>query len=402
MQASTSIRKKFKDQRCCVIIPTYNHAGTLEGVIDGVLEYTDDIIVINDGSTDRTSDIMKKYGKLHLISYAKNKGKGFALQSGFQEAITCGYSYAITIDSDGQHYPEDLIKFINKIEEAPDSVILGARNMNQSSVPGTSSFGHKFSIFWFRVETGIKVPDVQTGYRLYPLQQMKDLRLFTHKYEFEVEVLVRLVWKGVHLTWVPVQVYYAPKEERISHFRKINDFGRVSIINSILVFMALLWMRPFLFFKTLRKKSFRGFIQEYFIDSSDSNSKLASSVGIGMFVGVTPTWGFQMLLAFGIAYLFRLNKFVTVAASNISLPPMLPVIIFLSYLCGGLVMGNSADGFKFSNGITLEWVKTNFLQYLLGSFILGIILALVSGGITYFLLESFRNQKSKKISKTSN
>ena len=147
---------------------------------------------------------------------------------------------------------------------------------------------------------------------------------------------------------------------------------------------------------------FKVYYSAEFIKSADSNAKLASSVAIGMLVGVTPIWGFQMLLAFGVAYFFRLNKFVTIAASNISLPPMLPVIIFLSYLCGGLVMGNSADGFKFSNGITLEWVKTNFLQYLLGSFILGIILALVSGGITYFLLESFRNQKSKKISKTSN
>ena len=402
MQASSSIRKKFKDHHCCVIIPTYNHDSTLEGVINSIREYTDDIIVVNDGSNDRTAKILEKSKGLHVISYEKNKGKGFALQRGFQEAMKCGYEYALTIDSDGQHYPEDLVKFIDKLEESPDSVILGARNMDQSSVPGTSSFGHKFSVFWFRVETGIKVPDVQTGYRLCPLRQMMDLRLFTHKYEFEVEVLVRLAWKGVNITWVPVKVYYAPKGERISHFRKINDFGRVSIINSILVFMALLWMRPFLFFKTLRKKSFRAFIQEYFIDSSDSNSKLASSVAIGMFVGVTPVWGFQMLLAFGIAYLFRLNKFVTVAASNISLPPMLPFIIFLSYICGGIVIGNTINGLNFSNGMTLEWVKSNFIQYLIGSVIFGIILALISGAITYFLLESFRNQKSRKINKTPN
>jgi glycosyltransferase involved in cell wall biosynthesis len=400
MQDFSDIRNRFKAQHCCVIIPTYNHDSTLETVIDKILTYTDDVIIVNDGSTDRTSEILKKYSSLHPISYEKNKGKGFALQCGFNEAMKNGYEYAITIDSDGQHFPEDLVKFIDKIEKSPGSVILGARNMDQSGVPGTSSFGHNFSIFWFRIETGIKVPDVQTGFRLYPLKSLKNLRLFTNKYEFEVEVLVRLAWKGVNITSVPVNVYYAPKGERISHFRKINDFSRVSFINSVLVFMAILWMRPFLFFKTLRTKSFKGFIQEYFINSSDSNEKLAGSVAIGMLVGVTPIWGFQMLLAFGIAYFFRLNKFVTIAASNISLPPMLPVIIFLSYLSGGLVMGNSSDGFNFSNGITLAWVQKNFIQYIIGSFIFGIILALVSGTITYLLLQSFRKQKPPAINKT--
>jgi glycosyltransferase involved in cell wall biosynthesis len=402
MQASTSVRNKFKELRCCVIIPTYNHDLLLEDVINGVLEYTDDIIVVNDGSTDRTVEILNKYNNLHIISYRKNRGKGYALQCGFREALKSGFEYAITIDSDGQHYPEDLVKFIDKLEESPGSVILGARNMDQSSVPGTSNFGHLFSIFWFRVETGIKVPDVQTGYRLYPLNRMRNLRMFTHKYEFEVEVLVRLAWKGVNVTSVPVRVYYAPSGERISHFRKFNDFGRVSFINTILVLLGLIWMRPFLFIKTVRKKSFKTFIKEYFINSSDSNIKLASSVALGMFVGVTPIWGFQMLLAFAMAYVFRLNKFVTVAASNISLPPMLPFIIFLSYLSGAMVVGNSTDSSGFTHGITFAWVQKNFLQYIIGSFIFGIILGIVSGTITYFLLQTFRKQKPTSIHKTVN
>lgn len=400
MQDLSYINSKFKELKCCVIIPTYNHAGTLERVIRSVHEYTDDIIVVNDGSTDETAEILKKFEDLHIISYERNRGKGWALQSGFQEAERCGFEYAITIDSDGQHFPEDLEKFIEKIAEFPGSVILGARNMEQTDVPGTSNFGHKFSIFWFRVETGIRVPDVQTGFRLYPLKEMKDMKLFTNKYEFEVEVLVRLAWKGVRIVSVPVKVFYPPKRERISHFRKFNDFGRVSIINSILVFMAVLWIRPFLFIRGLRKKSFKGFIQEYFIDSSDSNIKLALSVGIGMFIGVTPIWGFQMLLAFGVAYVFHLNKFVTVAASNISIPPMIPVLIFISYLCGGLVIGGDST-LDYSDGITLAWVKSNFIQYMIGSFLLGTILAITSGTLTYFLLKAFRNQRSAPMNKTT-
>ena len=145
--------------------------------------------------------------------------------------------------------------------------------MDQEGVPGTSSFGHKFSIFWFRIETGMKVPDVQTGFRLYPLERIKDIRLYSTRFELEVEALVRLAWRGVKIISVPVKVYYAPKGELVSHFRKFTDFARVSLVNSILVMMAILWIRPFLFAKGLKKKSVRGFIKEYIVDSRDSNAK---------------------------------------------------------------------------------------------------------------------------------
>jgi hypothetical protein len=207
--------------------------------------------------------------------------------------------------------------------------------MSQKIVPGTSSFGHKFSIFWFKVETGINVPDVQTGFRLYPLHRIREFKgFFTRKYEFEVEILVRLAWKGVKILSVPVNVYYAPKAERVSHFRKFRDFTRVSITNSILVFIALLWVRPVALFRSLGKKSFREFIEQYLLNSSDSNVKLAASIALGLFMGVIPIWGFQIVTTIALAHFLKLNKFVAVTASNISLPPILPLIIFLSYLAG--------------------------------------------------------------------
>jgi uncharacterized protein (DUF2062 family) len=266
-------------------------------------------------------------------------------------------------------------------------------------VPGTSNFGHKFSIFWFKVETGLKIEDVQSGFRLYPLNFLKDMRLYTRKYEFEVEVLVRLAWRGVKVLSVPVHVYYAPKGERVSHFRKVNDFTRISIVNSILVFMALLLVRPFLFTRSLKKKSFKGFIKEYVVDSNDSNAKLALSVGFGLFVGLTPFWGWQMIIAFGIAYALKLNKFVTVAASNISIPPFLPFLLFLSYYTGGLVLGLNTS-FSYSTGLSFAWIKHNLLQYVIGSFVLGICTGIVIGIITFLLLEIFR--KKRDLSQNTN
>ena len=387
------VRQKFVELNCCIIIPTYNNDHALESVISGVLAYTDHVIVVNDGSTDQTKAILDRIPMIQKITIPVNTGKGWALRQGFAHAIKQGYRYAITIDSDGQHFPEDLPLFLDLIEEQPDSLILGARDMVQEAVPGTSNFGHKFSIFWFKVETGITVLDVQTGFRLYPLNRIKEIRwVVSKKYEYEVEILVRLAWQGVNILSVPVKVYYAPKEIRVSHFRKFKDFTRVSIANSILVFMALLWVRPLSFFKGLRKKSIREFFMEYVVNSQDSNSKLAMSVALGLFVGVTPIWGWQIVTTFGLAHLFKLNKFVAVTFSNISLPPMLPFIIFLSYMLGGWVMGVEMSNLHYIHGLGFQWIKENLIQYLLGSLILGFLLSLVLGHVAYILLTVFRKK----------
>ncbi|HTX89526.1 MAG TPA: DUF2062 domain-containing protein [Bacteroidales bacterium] len=390
--SASETRQKFSDLKCCVIVPTYNNDRTLEEIIGRVQEFTGDILVVNDGSTDRTAEILDGIRGIRVITVAKNTGKGNALRLGFKKAAEMGFRYAVTLDSDGQHYPEDLPLFIDAVEKEPGSLIIGARNMEQEGIPGSSHFGHKFSIFWFRVETGLRIPDVQSGFRLYPLEDMSEIRFHTRKFEFEVEVLVRLAWRNVNIIPVPVRVYYAPREERVSHFRKFTDFARVSAVNTLLVLMALLWVRPFLFAKGLKKKSIRGFIREYIINSTDSNTRLAWSVAVGTFIGATPFWGWQMVIAFSTAHFLKLNKFVTVAAANISIPPILPLILLLSYITGGWVLGLSTAHVNYSAGITLHWVKQNLVQYLVGSVVLGIIFAVVFGFTTLILLDLFRKK----------
>ncbi len=393
MSELNDIQEKMADMGICVIIATYNNDKTLEGVVRNSLNFCRDVIVVNDGATDRTSEILNQLPEIQKIEIEENTGKGWALRQGFKYAIEKGFRYAITLDSDGQHFPEDIPVFLETVEANSDVMIIGARNMDQGSVPGSSSFGHKFSIFWFKVETGQTVPDVQTGYRLYPLFKVRDLgRFYTTKYEFEVEVLIRLAWSGVKIMSVPVKVYYAPKETRVSHFRKFRDFSRVSVLNSILVFMALLWIRPFLFLKNLRKKSLRDFIKKYILDSDDSNIRLAVSVGVGLFIGIIPIWGWQLMTAFGVAYLFRLNRFLTVTFCNISLPPMLPFILFFSYYTGGIVLGKEASTIVYTSGIDFQWIRNNLLQYIIGSLIFALITGVVFGLITYLLLLFFRKR----------
>jgi glycosyltransferase involved in cell wall biosynthesis len=254
-QNSIAIQERFKQHKVCVIVPTYNNEKTLGNVLESVLKYTDDVIVVNDGSTDSTPEILQSFTKVEVVSYPKNVGKGWALRQGFKRALELGYDNAITIDSDGQHFAEDLPKFIDKLEETPGALSIGARNMEQSSVPGKSSFGNKFSNFWFWVETGLRLPDTQSGYRLYPIRRMEKMHFYTRKFEFEIEVIVRSAWRGIPVNFVPVKVFYAPRESRVSHFRPFKDFSRISVLNTVLVTVALLYVKPRDFFRSTKKKT---------------------------------------------------------------------------------------------------------------------------------------------------
>ena len=242
-------------QDICVIIPTYNNARTLATVIDAVLEYVTSVIVVNDGSTDQTSDILLQYqDKIKIVSYTKNRGKGYALKCGFNCAVQMGYKYALTLDSDGQHYAEDIPLFVEMAKKQPDALITGNRNLTQDNMPKKNTFANKFSNFWFTLQTGIKLPDTQTGYRLYPLEKMKRIRPFTSRYEAELEILVRCAWRGIKIIPMPIRVYYAPEGERVSHFRPAMDFFRISLLNTLFVFLAVVYGYPAKFFHYLFKK----------------------------------------------------------------------------------------------------------------------------------------------------
>jgi len=384
-----TLQDRFDELSCCVVIPSYNNAQTLAGVLDSVSVITTSIIVVDDGSTDHTPQILDAYSGIEHIRFKKNMGKGYALRKAFKRAADLGYRYAISMDSDGQHMAEDLLVFLDALEDHPESLIIGARNMQEAGAPGKSNFGLRFSNFWYQVCTGIKLPDTQSGFRLYPLEKIGNMSFVTRRFEFEVEVIVRAAWKKIRVTSVPVKVYYPPGNERISHFRPFTDFARISILNTVLVLLALLWYRPYLFFSRLTWKSFKNMVRRELFKPGETNGVKVASVMVGAFMGVAPVWGWQMAIALGIAIAFRLNKIIVLAVSNISIPPMIPLILYLSYISGGIVLGRGG-GIDFSSDITLEFVTENLLQYVLGSFVFGVVLACLLGLITYILLLIFR------------
>ena len=378
-----------------VVIPTYNNCKTIGQVVADVKQYANHIIVVNDGSTDDTAQILSQIDGIEILTHEHNSGKGTALKNGLCRAKAAGFRYAITIDSDGQHFASDIPTFVSEIEQTPDNLLVGSRNIQADNMPGKNTFANKFSNFWFKVETGINLPDTQSGYRLYPIQLMNiEKRYYTAKYEFELEALVFASWGGIAVRNIPVHVYYPPEGERVSHFRPGRDFTRISILNIVLVLIALLWIYPRNFCRKFTRENIKRFISNNITHSPDSNLRITAAVMLGIFMGIVPIWGYQMIVAFAIAHLLKLNKILTLVASNISIPPMLPFLIYGSYFTGCKVLQVPLE-LTLSN-ITLESVKHSLLPYIVGSFIFAALCSAAVGAVTLGLLTVFRRKKQVK------
>lgn len=384
----------LSDIQCCVIIPTYNNRNTLRRVVDGVLQYTtgQEVIVVNDGSTDDTTTILAGYGaRIRVLDNVVNKGKGFSLRKAFAEAIRLGFENAITIDSDGQHLSADIPLFIEAAVQNPGALLMGSRNMEQEGVPGKSSFGNKFSNFWFKVETGLTLPDTQTGFRLYPLAPLKRMSLFTTKFETEIEVIVKMAWKDVPIVPINIQVIY-DKDERVTHFRPFRDFTRISILNTWLVTLTLVYYLPKRLFRYIKKKGLWKIIRDEAVKPDETNFSKAKSVGFGFFIGIVPIWGFQLMVGIPLSIVFRMNKVLFLTAAHISIPPAIPFIIYASYKFGGLFYRNGVQITSLEN-LTLQSIHVNFVQYFLGGTLLAAAVGAVGFVVTFLLLTLLRPKR---------
>lgn len=393
MENYFNIKQRLEKLNCVVLIPTYNNAGTLLQVIDDVRRYANDIMVVNDGSTDNTADLLATQSDLRVIAYERNRGKGYALKKGLCEAARIGYAYAITIDSDGQHYANDIAVFVEAAERSANTLFVGARNLQAENMPSQNTFANKFSNFWFWAETGTHLADTQSGFRLYPLAEITKMHFITSHYEFEVEVLVRAAWKGLKVENVPIKVYYPPADERVSHFRPLRDFTRISILNTYLVLVALLVYYPWRFVHALTWTNIKQFVRNNITHSPESNLRMSLSVGLGVCCGILPAWGYQMWIALAVAQVTKLNKVLAVVASNISIPPMIPFILFGSYAIGCWLLGNPIS--LLFNEITFENAMINLWQYVLGACVLALAAGVCAWLMCWAVLGLFRKRAKK-------
>ena len=378
---------RLNEAKILVVIPTYNNAGTVAEVIRQASRYADHLLVINDGSTDQTDELI---AATPHISYSPNRGKGYAIQCALRYAADEGYDYILTIDADGQHYAEDIARFAEAEAQHPGALIIGARNLAADNMPSKNTFANRFSNFWYRVETAQRLEDTQSGMRLYPIASLIGKHFVTRRYEFEVEVIVRAAWSGIEVINIPIRVHYPPKEERVSHFKPLKDFTRISLLNTVLVLIALLYYYPLCALRWCTPSNFKRFAHDNITATKESNLRLAAALGLGVCFGIIPIWGYQMIAAAAVAHLLGLNKVLTLLSSNISIPPMIPFILLGSYYTGSLLLGKPME--IDTSMLTLENVWQDLWQYLIGATVFGVACGVIVFAASYLLLLLLRKQ----------
>jgi predicted LPLAT superfamily acyltransferase/uncharacterized protein (DUF2062 family) len=226
-------------------------------------------------------------------------------------------------------------------------------------VPEISKFGRKFSNFWVSYQTGSHIKDSQSGFRLYPLLPLQTMTFYTTHYDFEIEVLIRLLWAGVHVREIEIDVFYPEGPERISHFNKFWDNLRISTLNTMLVAISL--------FRTHR-----------------SPREFAAALGLGVFVGCTPLFGFHTLIVAALALILRLNVVIMWIGTHVSTPIVAPLVILAEIWIGRNWLHIPGEG-----------AKHDFYQWVAGSLVLGVAGGLATAAVTYALVWYYQNRKPR-------
>ncbi len=230
-----------------VIAPTYNNARMLAAVMDHIAAQGLPVLVVNDGSTDDTENILQRWvanasgGALRqVVTHPANRGKADALRTGFATAIEQGFTHAITIDTDGQLDPAQIADLLAAANASPEALIVGDRDQTASDYPSKSRAGRRISNLMVRIESGLDVSDSQCGYRVYPLGRLANLSCHVGRYGYETEILTRFAWAGGEMRHVPVRCIYDVPGGRISHLHPRNDTLRGIAMHAWLLVRSLL------------------------------------------------------------------------------------------------------------------------------------------------------------------
>ncbi|MDR1696575.1 MAG: glycosyltransferase [Endomicrobium sp.] len=365
-----------------IVIPLYNHAAAAREVVGALFPDYKDILVVDDGSTDGGIDILKDFS-INTIRFDKNKGKGAAILSAAYYAKANGFTHIVTIDADGQHFPSDIPKLLEYSREHPHSVVIGRRKFENPGVPAVSKFGRKFSGFWAKVQTGQTIIDMQSGFRVYPVGIFEKYKIFSRRFAFEVEVVIKALWAGFPVEEVDVDVYYPEnRKERVSHFKLVRDNFRIGVLNTYLTVRSMIPVPHRKFARNekgdiVSLNPFKVLAEQ--LKRDDNPFLLAFSAAWGSFWGSLALPGVRtFILMVGVGW-FNLNRAVAFSVDKLAMPPFIP------FVC--IETGYFLRHGRFLTEVSWQILGVQFLQrvweWVLGSLIVAPVFALLVGSIVY-------------------
>jgi glycosyltransferase involved in cell wall biosynthesis len=372
-----------------VVIPVYNHSSSIRDVVCRCLKYHPDVLVVDDGSEQDMGAVLTDLG-VTIIRHERNMGKGQAILTAAVYAMDHHKTHIITIDADGQHYPEQIPEFIAAANNHPEAIILGVRDFKSSGVPFSSRFGRAFGNFWVRLQTGVRVEDIQSGYRMYPVFVLNNLKYLFRTYAFEDEVVVRGLWSGVPVKKIPVKVYYPAHTNRISHFCKFRDNLRLTVLNTYLTFRSIIpWPHPQIQYENgeFFMIGDRLKIMKELLLNRNHPYKMAMAGSLGVFLGALPLIGCHTLVIIYVASLLRLNKILAIATSHICMPPIVPALcIELGYYIrfGKFITIRNISSLSDVSFFELGYLGLQRLaEWFLGALVIGPLLAVVASIVLF-------------------
>lgn len=377
-------------EQIVVVIPVYNQPERLREVVCRCLERCPRILIVDDGSEPEIASLLADL-PVAVLRHEVNRGKAQAIRTAARHLREQGATHMITLDADGQHYPEDLPKMMEAIHEHPDALIVGVRDFERETVPASSRFGRAFGNFWVRLQTGTKVHDIQSGFRAYPLAVIEHLPCRASRYAFEVEVVVRALWGGVKVHEVGVRVQYPEPEHRNSHFHRLSDNLRLIILNTHLTMRSMIpWphrqvadsrtQASITVWHPLRS------IQTLLMERATPH-ELGLAVALGVFLGAVPLIACHTLVILIAAAFLRLNRIAAVAASQLCMPPVVPAICIEAghYLrFGRFLTLRGIEDLRSASFLELGYMGLGCLwDWFIGSLLVGSVLALLLGSVAY-------------------
>jgi len=214
-----------------IAIPAFQEEVTIRGIVDAALRQCPNVIVVDDGSTDRTSEQLTDL-PVSLLSHETNRGKAASLQTAFGYALQRGAVGVITLDGDGQHDPEDAALLLAAWRRQPDRILIGSRLHDRSQFPAARWRANRFACFWISWASGHPIADSQSGFRLYPAEVMRialGRRVRGNRFTFESEILIEASRSGYQTLAVAIPGRY-PVNARASHFRPVWDITKIVIM----------------------------------------------------------------------------------------------------------------------------------------------------------------------------
>jgi uncharacterized protein (DUF2062 family) len=401
MQSSEPIEPSVERFVPVVVAPSHNNAGTLADVVGRARAQDLPLIVVDDGSTDDTASILAALrgadGGVTVLTHPRNRGKAAALMTGFAAASDAGYTHAVTIDTDGQLDPEQIPTLLSLARRTPHGLVIGQRDENTEGYPAKNRLGRRVSNLFVWMQCGVRVADSQCGFRVYPLDFLREVRCHAGRYGFETEVITRAGWAGRPIIGTAVRCHYFPRGKAVSHFRPCLDSFRGVPMHLRLMLRALSplpratpsstpggepgrtpygtpwrrlldWLNPMPAIRQLRED-----------DVGRANA--AAGLALGAFIANLPAYGLQTALSLYAARRLHLHPLSVVIGSHLSTPPVGPLLVAAGITLGHLMLHAELPTLASYDVRTVGLIpllRACFLEWALGGFVMGLFSAWVT------------------------